>query len=266
LKTAHVEQVADGVWASIAEPDGGAVGNAGFVDLGGTALVFDSHVSVTAGERLRAAAETQAGPVPWLVLSHWHGDHTLGACAFDARVVATDGTRALMETRTRELIDRLKGAPASEFTGVWAELRERDMPRLELRLPDETFTGERTFEQERRARAITYGGGHTQSDAVLWLEQERTLFAGDLIVLGSHPWVGDGNVDEWTEILERIDRLAPATIVPGHGPVTGRDAIDFVRTYLDDVRAAEPGAPVPERYRELDFEDVWERNLAALHA
>ncbi len=46
MKTARIEPVADGVWASMAELDGAAVANAGFVDLGGTALVFDTHAPV----------------------------------------------------------------------------------------------------------------------------------------------------------------------------------------------------------------------------
>ncbi len=265
MKTSRIEPVADGVWASIAEPDGGAVGNAGFVDLGGETLVFDTHLSVTAGERLRERA-AEVGPVRSVVVSHWHGDHTLGACAFDGTLVSTDGTRTLIDTRTRELVDRLKAAPASEFTGVWAELHERDMPRLELRLPDETFADERVFAGERNATAITYGGGHTLSDGVLWVADERVLFAGDLIVVDNHPWVGDGDVGEWEQILERIEQLGPTTIVPGHGPVAGPESLDFMRAYFDELRASEPRAPVPERYRELGFPDVWERNVAALHA
>jgi cyclase len=87
VKTAKIERVADGVFAAIAEEGGVAVGNAGFVDLGGETLVFDTHVSLTAARALRRAAEEHA-PVSDVVLSHWHPDHVYGAAAFDARVVA----------------------------------------------------------------------------------------------------------------------------------------------------------------------------------
>ena len=65
----RIEQLADGVFASIAEEGDLAVGNAGFVDLGGETLVFDTHVSVAAGRELRAAAERVA-PARTVVLSH----------------------------------------------------------------------------------------------------------------------------------------------------------------------------------------------------
>ena len=74
------EQLADGVFASIAEEGDVAVGNAGFVDLGGETLVFDTHVSLTAGRALREAAEEHA-PARTVLLSHWHGDHVYGAGA-----------------------------------------------------------------------------------------------------------------------------------------------------------------------------------------
>jgi cyclase len=252
----RLEQLANGVFASIAEDGDLAVGNAGFVDLGGETVVFDTHVSLAAARELRAGAERHA-PVRTVVLSHWHGDHVYGAGAFDATVVATARTAELMRERTTHRLVELKATPVEEFAGTpFAELARTELPTLELRLPDETFVDQRGF---GRASAITYGGGHTLSDAILWLPEERILFAADLVVVGGHPWIGDGDPLAWPEILERMAALRPKTVVPGHGPVSGPEAIDFMRAYLAAFNRAKEGDVNP--YPELPWPEMWERNL-----
>ena len=266
MKTFTLHEVGEGAWAAIAEPGGVAVGNAGFVDLGEQTLVFDTTISLTAARELRAAAERE-GTVGTVVYSHWHSDHVYGAGAMpaDALVVATAGTARLMEERGAERLRQLKADPPTE--GPFAELAETEVPRLELIYPDETFAAERSFVgAERTPQAISYGGGHTLSDAFLWLGEQKLLFAADLVVSETHPWVGDGDVRAWPGILERIAELGPETIVPGHGPVAGPEAIDFMLRYLYDVSRADPGSPMPDRYASLANAHGWTRNVEALAA
>jgi hypothetical protein len=83
-------------------------------------------------------------------------------------------------------------------------------------------------------------------------------------VNGTHPWVGDGDVNAWPWILERMAELGPETIVPGHGPVAGPEAIDFMLGYLRDLSGAGPESDVPERYGLLANPDGWTRNLESV--
>ena len=260
----RIEELADGVFASIAEDGDIAVGNAGFVDLGGETLVFDTHVSVAAGRALRAAAE-EHGPARTVLLSHWHGDHVWGAGAFDtAHVVATRVTSDLMQERAEARLAEMKARPVEEFDGTaFEELARTELPGLELNHPVEKFDRDRDFSgAKRRARGLTYGGGHTFSDAILWLPEERIVFTADLVVVDGHPWIGDGDPAAWPAILQRVAALGPDTIVPGHGPVAGPEAIDFVRGYLDAFNEANPGDPNP--YPDLPWPEMWERNLTAI--
>jgi cyclase len=257
------EQLADGVFASIAEEGDIAVGNAGFVDLGGETLVFDTHVSLTAGRALREAAEEHA-PARTVLLSHWHGDHVYGAGAFDAHVVATRKTSELMRERTETRLAEMKATPLEEFENTpFAEIARTELPGLQLNHPVEKFDHDRDFSgATRRVQALTFGGGHTLSDAVLWLPRERILFTADLVVVDGHPWIGDGDPAAWPGILERMSALGPETVVPGHGPVAGAEAIDFMRAYLDAFDNAKPGDPNP--YPDLPWPVMWERNLVAI--
>jgi glyoxylase-like metal-dependent hydrolase (beta-lactamase superfamily II) len=92
-----LERVADGVYAALARPGAGALGNAAIVDLGDRALVFDTFLMPQAARGLRGAAESLTGrPVAYVVNSHFHADHVCGNQVFaDATIIATEQTRGL---------------------------------------------------------------------------------------------------------------------------------------------------------------------------
>jgi cyclase len=247
----HAEHapVADGVTAAVAIPGRGAVGNAAIVDLGDSSLVVDTHVTPAAGRELRE----QAGAVHWVLNTHWHADHVLGNGEFgDATIVSTTGTRELMATIGAERL-----AAARE------EGSERELPD-ELSLPDETFEESWDF---GRAQALTFGGGHTESDAVLLVPDASVLVAGDLVVVGMQPWAGHGDPADWAVILERLLELEWERVVPGHGPVSGRDVIEPLRDYLLALdEAVREDRELPERFRSWDGPEMWARNVEALRA
>jgi cyclase len=270
----RLEPVGDGAWAAIALPDRGAVGNAGIVDLGGEVLVFDAMLTPGAARELRVAAEELAGPVRWVANSHWHGDHVRGNAVFEgATILATAQTRELIAALGEERLRGMKATPDEQWDELEGELREqgkneeaelltefrRELPSLEQRLPDETWEGRRAL---GRAELLTWGGGHTASDAVLWLPELRLVFTADLVVVDSHPWLGDGDPEGWLGILDRLDELGIERLVPGHGPVGSGAHVGFVRSYVETLLEL-PDALPPE-YAELDFADVYERNLAFL--
>lgn len=243
-----------GVHAAIAKPDRGAIGNAAVIDLGGETLVVDTHYLPAAARELRDAAGSAA-----LVLdTHWHADHVLGNGEFaDATIVSTTRTRELMATVGAERLaaqkqEWEKDLPA-DVEEHWPELRS-----LTHRLPDETFEESRDF---GRAKALTYGGGHTESDAFVLVADAGVLVAGDLVVVELQPWAGHGDPRAWAGILDRLLELEWDTCVPGHGPVCGRDALPPLRDYL---LALAEGDELPERFRDWGQPEMWQRNLEAL--
>jgi cyclase len=273
MRHADLQEVGPGAWAAIARPDRGAVGNAGLVDLGGEALVFDTHFTPSAARDLRAAAEQRVGPVRTVANSHWHGDHVRGNPVFEqATILATARTRELMATRGEERLRDFKQAGLGEAArdlrerGLAEELElleefERELPALEQRLPDETWEDRREL---GRAVLLTWGGGHSDSDAVLWLPEERIAFAADLVFVDSQPWAGDGDPRHWLTILDRIAELGPEIVVPGHGPVADAGALDPLREYLAGL--ADGHETMPESFAALASQGMWERNREVLAA
>jgi cyclase len=246
---AELVEAGPGVRAAIAIPGRGAVGNAAIVDLDESTLVVDTHVTPAAARELRA----QADSVRWVLNTHWHADHVLGNGEFpDATIVSTTRTRELMATVGAERLAERRAADGDD-----------DLP-TELRLPDETFGESWDF---GRAQALTFGGGHTESDSVLLVPVARVLVAGDLIVVGMQPWAGHGDPAAWAEILGRLLELDWDQVVPGHGPVSGREVIEPLRDYLLALdEAVRDGGDLPDRFRSWGQPDMWAQNVEALRA
>jgi cyclase len=259
----QLEPLTDGVYAVIAKEGGIAGSNAGIVDLGDRVLVFDTLTSPQACRDLVLAAQEQTGkPITLAALSHWHQDHVLGSQALPESIplIATHRTRELMAEHLpafisanrdnlprllQELETQLKTEQDTEkrdATGRQIDLYRmalEDLPRLELRLPDQTFERRLVFHgSARRVELLTLGGGHTESDALLYLPDDQIAFVGDLLFNGAHPWIGHGDPDEWLRIYRQIEALDPPVevVVPGHGPVATPAAFAALRRYLPALR------------------------------
>lgn len=297
----HLRELADGVYAAVVVPGTGAWGNAGIVDLGDATLVFDTFLTPTAARELRAAAESLTGsPVRYVVNSHYHMDHTFGNAEFPGAVIAaTETTRDLIAERGGKLLEQVRTHP-EYLDEVEADMRAEPDParradkahelaewraldasvtEMSLRLPDITFAGSMVFHgTHRRAELHTYGGGHTPSDAFLYLPAERIAFMGDLVPVHNHPSFA-GNANEWLRILMRVERLDIATLVPGHGPVgtladctTTRQYIADLRALAEDVAVRAGGSeddaaalPIPMEYADWDAPAVFPQNMRFLY-
>ncbi len=233
-----LEELADGVYAYTAQGDP----NVGAVVGADSVLCVDARATPTAArEWLDELRRSTDKPVEWLVLTHYHAVRALGASAFDARhVVAHAGTRAWVHERGAQ---------------DW-ESEYRRFPRLfrdaasipGLTYPDVAFTDALTLVLgERRLELRWLGGGHTQGDAVVWLPEERVLFAGDLVEARAAPYMGDALVSAWhTATLDLVESLGAEILVPGRGPALRSEEVarailetrEYVRTIWTTVRDA----------------------------
>lgn len=260
----RLEQLGEGIYAAISIDGTGSMSNAGIVDLGETTLVFDTFATPQAAQDLHRAAEQLIGnPVAYVVNSHRHGDHYWGNQIFraDANIIATGKTRADLLGATEENVS--KEQMQLEITNEIREMeaksaQEQDadkkrsqaneiatrreiltaIPTFERTIPNLTFEQQLTLHGSKRTVEIrTYGGGHTASDAFLYLSAEQLLFMGDLLFVRAHPWIGHGNPEEWGHILERVEQLSFTRAVPGHGPLGERSDLASLRRYLASIVA-----------------------------
>jgi glyoxylase-like metal-dependent hydrolase (beta-lactamase superfamily II) len=299
-----LEQIGEGVYTAIARPEGWAISNAGIIDLGDRTLVFDTFMTPMAAHDLRLAAESLTGREVSLVInSHYHNDHIWGNQDFhpEADIISTAATRHLIGTGGMQEYtyykdnseSRLK-ALRKQYNGIKDQERRQElapqltyyqalaetMPILEVRPPNLTFVEDLEFHgSQRSAVLIPTSGGHTASDAILYLPELKILFLSDLLFVQCHPYLGDGNPAEWSSILETIEQKYPAKMyVSGHGPLGAKKDLKLVREYIADLRSlaqesVSAGQPetaladvrIPRRYSSWEMPNFFYDNLRFLY-
>lgn len=293
-----VEPLADGVWAAIhaIDPPASAawgISNAGIVDLGDRTLLFDTMMATAAADELREAAKVLTGRPPDVVVySHAHNDHTWGGSRFpEALLVSSARTRAVMLSEGPVEVDSFRGVVADRLA-FWAAATEdvdplvrRDapyfrpywdgiaatLPALELRYPDVGFEGRLDVHgRDRDVQLVALETAHAPGDTFLVVPDARVAFCGDLLFVGCHPYLGDGDVAGLRDGLALLEASGADRFVPGHGPIGHSAALRALAGYIDDVeRAAALGAEtvtVPDAYREWLLARFYPANLEFLKA
>ncbi len=234
-------EVADGVYAYL-QPDGGwGWSNAGLVSDGEQTLLIDTLFDLSLTETMLAemrAAVPAAAQIDTLVNTHANGDHCYGnQLVAGARILASEGTAEEMSELPPAAMAALV-AQAPQM-GALGEFFLRCFGRfsfdgIEPPAADETFSGELELRAGgREVHLLEVGPAHTRGDTMAWLPAERILFTGDILFNGAHPIAWAGPVSNWVAACDRIEALAPAAIVPGHGPLASLADVRELRAYFD---------------------------------
>ncbi|MEU1404350.1 MBL fold metallo-hydrolase [Streptomyces sp. NPDC005728] len=235
--TAHgpavLEEIADGVHAYLQETDGWCVNNAGvLLDEGRGPVVVDTAATEARARRLSDAVRGLGAAAPRLLVNtHFHGDHTFGNA-----LVGGPGTVVVAHERARQEM----AAAGLGLTGLWPGV---DWGAVELRLPDVTYDGHMDLHLARRTVQLFHPGpAHTTGDTLVWLPEDRVLFAGDVVMSGCTPFLLMGSLHGSLSTLAFLRRLAPRVVVGGHGPLSGPDVLDETERYLRWLLATAEGA------------------------
>lgn len=265
--------------------------------------MVDTFATLEAAQDLKAAAEHLTGnPVSYVINTHWHSDHTTGNQVFvpDAQLIATSGTHETMNSFARDRVAQYQNNREKMLEAIgeaelqceqetdtklqqemaWENATDREfvnmLPQLVHTVPTITFDRQMTIHgSNRSAQLITYGGGHTQSDAVVYLPEDKVIIIGDLVLSNHHPVLANANPQEWLHILEQIERLDVEKIIPGHGEVCSLQQLHEVKGYISRMIAIVTEAvqnqqsieeiEIPEEYRAWYFTTYFKTNLNKLY-
>ena len=203
----------------------GFVPNVGIVVGERATLIVDTGLGERNGAIVLAEARKLSDNTEfYLTATHFHPEHDLGATAFpdDAKMVRWREQQAEADETGTQTIERFK-----RFSPAVAEL----LAGARFRPVDTLFDQEHTVDLGGvRVRVMGAGPNHTRGDTVMFVEGDRVLFTGD-VVMGVFPSASAaGSVDKWLANLAAYDALAPAVVVPAHGGLGG---VEFVRSYRD---------------------------------
>lgn len=210
----RVEKVAEGVYAAIALPGGRASSNAFFVEGDDFVVVGGAHLGRDAMTSLfQEVAKVTAKPVRYFVLAHHHR----GFSGFDFDY--PPGVEVLMSVQTWQALD--------------SEVRSIGFPIL-------FFSEGLTLKSGEKTIILTnLGRGHTAGDVIVYLPGSSVLFTSDLVYVDSVGFMGEGFMQDWIRTLEFMNGIEANIIVPGSGPVAGREELvafrDFFRAFMTKV-------------------------------
>jgi glyoxylase-like metal-dependent hydrolase (beta-lactamase superfamily II) len=207
--------------------------NVGYVIGDKAILVIDTGLGPRNGAAVYEVAKKLGGDKPlYLVTTHVHPEHDLGAQAFPATIKlirSNDQVKDIAEF----------GLQLAEVFAKRSALNAELLKDANFRKADITF--EKDYDLDLggvHAKLTAMGANHTTGDTIIWIDSDRVLFSGDLAMRAQPAFASPhSSLKRWMASLDQLEALKPAIIVPSHGP-TG-DGIGFVtgyRTYLTEVR------------------------------
>lgn len=162
-------------------------------------------------------------PFRHVVNTHHHGDHVNGNQYFmPAEVVAHPYCR-------EEVLKIVPGPALWPKRDGWAEGTEprRIVP------PVTTFENKMTYHYGKTVVELIFmGPAHTYGDIVAYLPQHKIMFAGDIAFYYVAPFAQNAHVTKWLETIDRIMKMDVETIVPGHGPIGGKNELAEMGEYF----------------------------------
>jgi cyclase len=181
-------------------------------------------------DKIKAAIEKITTlPIKYLVDTHFHGDHTGGNALFHK-----DGAIVVAEINVKK---RLAAGTTNGLTGAPTPPAEADA------LPTKTFRDELALKLKGR-RVIFLGhpkNAHTDGDTYVLFMDADVLATGDIFTNGRYPNIDfanggsiNGMIAGATTYLNLVDDKTK--IVPGHGPLAGKNDLAAYLTMLTTAR------------------------------
>ncbi|MBI3354820.1 MAG: MBL fold metallo-hydrolase [Nitrospirae bacterium] len=271
-----IKKVTNSVYAylgymdEITKSNEGFISNCGFIVTDEGVVVVDTQLTPDLGRKLLSEIRKVTNkPVKYVINTHFHPDHFFGNQVFKdtAVIISHENTRT-------HILDRGEFA-IKTFRERLGELFDD----AEVVLPMVTFNNKLTIHLGGRKIEISYfGRGHTDGDAIVYVPDEKVVFAGDLVNNGRLPFIGDGHSGDLVETLKKMDALDVNLVIPGHGYVSDKTGIAKSREFIEDLRAEvkkyiENGKSLQQtineikmpKYNELGRHDLLPRNAKKVY-
>lgn len=231
LAADSLTQIADNVYAYVgttqSSKDNSFGANAGIIIGRDGIVVVDTLISAKQAQRfIKDIQAISDKPVKYVINTHYHLDHVFGNAEFvklGAVVIAQENDAQVMAKSAGETLTNIGqyGLSPADMEGTVASYPVLSYgDRLTIDLGDQLV-------ELRHARSA-----HTDGDTVVYLADKKILFAGDILFTGYHPFLAEGNITEWCGELDDLQTMDVETIIPGHGPLSGKQDLAEMKAYL----------------------------------
>src|SRR4030095_985109 len=203
-------------------------------------------------------------PIKYLIFSHFHSDHTLGAGAFlqenpSLIIIAHKKTaehislHASEEQKSWGELIKQKSIEARQFANSAGTQEQRnyylgaanefdvyyrDIQSSIVVTPNLTFSDSISLiDKDLQVKLIFLGAAHTNGDIVIFIPQDKVLVTGD-IVHDFEPLFWDADPESWIRVLEIIKHIDFDYFVGVHGDThKGKYIIYAWENYIRELKA-----------------------------
>ena len=215
-------------------PDNSVPGvpNVGFVVGNNAILVIDTGMGRPNGDTVVAEArKLGASKKLYLVTTHVHPEHDLGAQAFPAGT-----TMIRSNAQVREIAE--EGMRTADIFRGRSDTNKRLLEGAEFRKADVTFDSKYDLDLGGvSVQIFSLGPAHTQGDTGVFVNGDRVLYSGDVAMKALPAFASSkASAKQWQASLDKLDALKPAVVVPSHGPIGDASYMASYRTYITRVQ------------------------------
>ena len=193
-------------------------------------MLVDAQLTKTSAEKVLAEIKQTKKPLSLIYITHEHADHFLGLEVFKeayprARIIGNSAVVDRINKVYREKIDKWKKIVGSGAASHAVAISKFDADFISF--------------DSSKIEVFKHIRGDTDENTMLWIPGQRILIAGDVVFNDMHVYTAetDGEArEEWLNSLEKIRKLRPSVVIPGHSkvgaPLDTSTAVDFTEKYL----------------------------------
>jgi glyoxylase-like metal-dependent hydrolase (beta-lactamase superfamily II) len=258
-------ETGNGIYSYL-QPDGSwGWSNAGLIIDADQSLLVDTLFDAPLTRDMLAVMQDATGiaaeDIGTVVNTHANGDHTHGnGLCTHAEIIASEAGAKEMEAFGPERLQQMmQAAPDLGETGEYflEIFGPFDFGDVAEKLPTRTFVDELKLKVgDKTVELKEVGPAHTRGDVLVFVEEDSTVFTGDILFIDGTPIMWAGPVSNWLKACDLIMERKPEVIVPGHGPLTdvaGVQAVKDYLTYIDVEARKRYDAGMPAREAALDI-------------
>ncbi|HLI83809.1 MAG TPA: MBL fold metallo-hydrolase [Bryobacteraceae bacterium] len=198
-------------------------------------LVVDTGLGPSNGATVaRVAKRLSKGQKLFLTTTHFHPEHAAGEAGFPPDTVLIRNA-----VQQQEAVEH-----GAELLALFNRLSAEYKKLLEgvsgLRRPDVVFDKELQVDLGGvTARLLWFGAAHTKGDELIFVEPDRTLISGDVVQNKVVPGIAGegGSLTSWLKVLDEVEKLKPAHIVPDHSKPGDGSLIEEDHLFILDMRS-----------------------------
>lgn len=169
--------------------------------------------------------------IAYLINTDHHFDHVMGNAVLTENVIChSTAAKGISFLGNKQALKKIiQGA----FPDVLADI-ESDIDNLNIVSPLITFDKNLALDMGDATIMLEFVGGHSPGTILIYLKEDQAVFTGDTVE-AQFPYFGQAHFGAWKETLRKILSMDVEVVVPGHGPVGGKEVVEKYASFFQNL-------------------------------